>query len=142
MIRRTLKLTVILAIVFVTVPALLTVWSMNAEQRSAQAEPRSPVDDLPSGQSAEESQPSNMGVARYVCREAIERTLHDPSRADLGNYRLWPAGISETNASHILVQPTIRAPNAMGGIVQARFQCTFVILEGDNGIVFVGVTQL
>lgn len=68
----------------------------------------------------------DIATARYACRVHIEDILHDPSSAEWGTVGTWPAGIQTGNPDRILVQPEIRARNAMRATILTRFQCTFI----------------
>ena len=80
-------------------------------------------DDAVSGPMSQED--IDLSVARRACRDVIGGQLHDPDSAEWGNVALWPAGFEEGRDDRILVQPEIRARNAMGGLILTRFQCTF-----------------
>ena len=66
---------------------------------------------------------------RYVCKQFIERRLHDPSRASLD----WTNGrIGQGKGGLKIVQISGRASNAMGAIVLATFQCTIRYAPPDD----------
>ena len=67
--------------------------------------------------------------ARMACKQFIERQLHNPSRAKLD----WTEGRTGRNSQGLhIVQIRGRAPNAMGAIVLATFECTLRYTAPDD----------
>lgn len=67
-------------------------------------------------------------TARGACILALEKTLHDPKSAEMGISSAW--FIEDRPDGTILVQPTVRAKNAMGAFINATWDCV-VKPEGE-----------
>lgn len=80
--------------------------------------------DAARGPSAE----ARADLARTACRTRIGDQLHDPGRAEW-NLRSWP--VVATDAGALRVEADLRAPNAFGAMVRARFVCE-VVVEGTT----------
>jgi hypothetical protein len=72
------------------------------------------------------------GILRIACRDEISRALHDPSSAEwgIGNdgwFQTWPVS---DDGNNLTATATFRAKNAFGALVNARYQCSAVRIDG------------
>lgn len=67
-------------------------------------------------------------LAKTACRARIEAQLNDPQSAEWG-LRDWSAAIAEDE--RVVVQPDLRARNALGGMVRSSWNCE-VQVEGTS----------
>lgn len=68
----------------------------------------------------------------------IERTLHDPSRAQWGNYFDWT--VVDNSDGSFSVGARYRAPNKLGAIVQAYTTC--IVRRSGENIVLEKLTRM
>ena len=102
----------------IVLPIIVFVWMASPETEATQ--PRQLTD-------AEVEQ----AAARRVCKDAITERLNDPASAEWEPMHRWVAANNKANDKEYLVQTTMRARNAMGGMIRTSFQCRFQRL-GDT----------
>lgn len=74
---------------------------------------------------------------RGACREFITRSLHNPRSADFPGPEGWAV---THDGARAVVEVTIRATNAFGGVVASRFRCE--VRRGDGTFTLVALTEL
>jgi len=129
MVREIIKTLGALAFAATSLAALWAIFvAFNGATEARPEQPRTAADLMP--------------MARHICKSAIEQVLHDPSRADMGDYWTWPGGVNADDTTQILVQPVIRAPNAFGGVVQSQFECRLAIIGDNETLEFIGLREV
>lgn len=81
----------------------------------------------PSAKKAERADGS--AAARAICKQFVERGLHDPSSADWGNSWDWPTAKQSDGSWSVSME--YRAKNAFGATVLQRKRCD-VLEEREN----------
>jgi hypothetical protein len=107
---------------FVTVPFVYWAYSNEPEKPEAVAPTQAETD---------------IGEARFACREFIKRELRDPDSAEWGMrsgnfYASWPASIE---GDVVTVAPTFRAKNGFGALGIHTFICKVQIADDKARLV-------
>jgi hypothetical protein len=107
---------------------LIAWWWTSSDPEPSPAAPAAQVTPKTPAQIEADRRKSKGLSARYYCREAIKRSLHDPDSADWVPGFEWPVSV---DGNRVTVQPSLRANNAFGGKVFQSFTCV-VDVQGNN----------
>jgi hypothetical protein len=96
--------------------------AMTPEQRAAEQKERAAA-------AAAAAREEDLNSARWVCKEFVTKTLHDPASAEFENHRSFWAKAEKGDVYHVRVQ--LRARNAFNALRKTVVDCRTAKRNGN-----------